>query len=140
MVRSRKGFSTLISFLFIFTFIIAGCGKTNSSEFINPTSTSSFQDSQTSENPNTDFKYQIFLLAQQSGYEGTYEEWIASIRGADGTNGLNGREVMLTVKDGMIVWKYSDEDDTAWRILISLNELAGVDGKDGIDEIGRAHV
>lgn len=38
----------------------------------------------------TDARYQIYIKAQAAGYEGTYEEWLASIKGANGTSTLNG--------------------------------------------------
>ena len=37
--------------------------------------------------------YGVYLLAQQSGYTGTYDEWLASIKGADGASVLTGAGV-----------------------------------------------
>ena len=37
-----------------------------------------------------DLRYEIYKLATADGYSGTYEEWLASIRGRDGTDGRNG--------------------------------------------------
>ena len=64
----------------------------------------------------------LYSLAAQSGYEGTYEEWLDSIRGA---------EVLIQVSDGFIQWKYSD--DTVWKDLISLDSLTGEKGNPGND-------
>ena len=64
----------------------------------------------------------IYNLAVKSGYTGTYEEWLASI---------SGDEIELAVQQSAIVWKY--KSDTNWIVLISLDELKGETGKDGVD-------
>ena len=47
-------------------------------------------------------KYEIYLLAQTSGFTGTYEEWLDSIKGDS---------VVITVIEGKLKWKYSNESD-----------------------------
>src|SRR5690554_3291619 len=44
--------------------------------------------------------------------------------------GQNGKEVEIRVNEGYIQWKY--EDETEWTNLISLDDISGVDGEDGI--------
>ena len=48
----------------------------------------------------TEGQYQIYKLAQESGYSGTYEEWLESIKGENGT------PVELVVERGMLYWRY----------------------------------
>ena len=71
---------------------------------------------------NTDPKYEIYKLAAESGYDGTYEEWLDSI---------SGREVQLQVSDDSIEWKYNT--DTTWKELCSLESLTGAKGENGKD-------
>ncbi|MBE6142920.1 MAG: hypothetical protein E7177_02895 [Erysipelotrichaceae bacterium] len=103
----------------------------------------------------------IYDLAKRSGYQGTYEEWLESIKGDSieliikdnsikwkyknssnwtelisltelaGQNGIDGREVTFQVSEDHIQWKYVD--DTSWTNLISINTLIGKDGADGKD-------
>ena len=68
----------------------------------------------------TDEKYEIYLLAANAGYTGTYQEWLESIKGAS---------IALQVSDGYIQMKYSNE--TTWTNLISIDELKGDKGLDG---------
>jgi len=89
--------------LFIFSFTIISCGK-NTEEF--------------------DGKYSIYLLAKEKGYEGTYDEWVAS---------LKGDEIVLAVDNNQLKWKYSKEDNSAYRTLIALSNLKGADGTNGVD-------
>ena len=71
-----------------------------------------------------DGRYAIYKLAQESDFDGTYEEWLDSIKGD---------KIVLNVIDNELKWKYSLEDDTKFRSLVKLSELKGKDGKDGID-------
>jgi hypothetical protein len=79
----------------------------------------------------TDQRETIYKLALESGYTGTYEEWLESIKGD---------YIELSVTSTHIVWKYASE--SAWRNLIELSKLSGLqgaagsngaDGKDGVD-------
>ena len=74
-----------------------------------------------------DNKYKIFLLAQSSGFNGTYEEWLASIKGDS---------ISLKVVDGKLKWKYSLENDSEYRELLDLTSLKGADGKTPVITIG----
>ena len=65
-----------------------------------------------------DPKYQIYLLAKESGYNGTYEEWLESIKGD---------QIELRVNNNNIEWKYSNE--SSWTILTSLSNLKGENGE-----------
>lgn len=69
--------------------------------------------------------YRIYQLAQNSGYEGTYEEWLDSIKGEKGDN------IELRVENGYIQWKATGE--TTWKNLISIEDLKGHDGSSGKD-------
>ena len=91
--------------LLLFSVTIASCSNTN-------TNTN-----------NEDGRYSIYLLAKEKGYTGTYEEWIESLRGD---------KVVLVVEGNELKWKYSEEDDTKYRTLITLSFIKGKDGVDGV--------
>ena len=71
--------------------------------------------------------YRIYQLAQNSGYEGTYEEWLDSIKGEKGDN------IELRVENGYIQWKATGE--TTWKNLVSIEDLKGKDGSAGNDGV-----
>lgn len=71
--------------------------------------------------------YQIFVQAQESGYDGTYMDWLASIAGQDAS------PIELRVSGEYIQWKYASEDDTSWRDLLSVTSLMGLPGDNGLD-------
>jgi len=84
--------------------------------------------SQTSSEPTYEgVQYDIYLLAVNSGYDGTYEEWLASIRGEDGQS----IELRLDEESGWMQWKYANEDDNSWRNLIEIESLIGPQGPKG---------
>ena len=109
----------ILLLLLLLSFSLAACGSVE-------------EDSQTSSNneeeSNENEIRQIFELALKSGYTGTYEEWLESIKGEKGDS------IVLQVSNGYIQWKY--EESNNWINLISLSELAGSKGepgKDGVD-------
>ena len=63
-------------------------------------------------NENVDKKYQIYVLAKDSGYTGTYEEWL---------NEIKGDSVELKVENATILWRYTKDKD--WIELINLSDL-----------------
>lgn len=67
-----------------------------------------------------DARKAIYKLAQSSGFTGTYEEWLNSIKGA---------EVELSVVDNVLKWKYSNK--TEWIPLMDMSTLKGIPGDDG---------
>ena len=72
-------------------------------------------------NTNDDPRYIIYLKAVDAGYNGSYEDWLLSIRGD---------EVELRVADNYIQMKY--KQSSQWNNLISLDALKGSNGKDGV--------
>lgn len=72
------------------------------------------------ETPSVDQKQEIYKMAVASGYTGTYEEWLASIKGDT---------IELSVEDGYLVWKYKTE--STWRQLLNINSLKGDNGQMG---------
>ena len=75
----------IFGFIFILglSFTVASCNNNNNKD------------------PNeNDGRYAIYKLAQDSNYQGTYEEWLASIKGD---------QVELSVIDNSLKWKYSNE-------------------------------
>lgn len=65
-----------------------------------------------------DEQYNIYLLASEAGYSGTYEEWLVSIKGKDGQNGKSAYEIAL-------------ENGFKGTVDEWLDSLSGTDGKDG---------
>ena len=112
----------LLAFFFVgFVVTITSCGKNN-----NP-------DDDITDKPteNEDQRKVIYNLAVESGYTGTYEQWLESIKGD---------YIQLSVTTTYIVWKYATE--TTWRNLVELSLLTGLqgpagangtNGKDGVD-------
>lgn len=71
------------------------------------------------------------MAVEADAFEGTYEEWLESIRGPEGLPGTNGKEVSLRVANGYIQWQYVG--DASWIDLVALSTLAGANGQDGAD-------
>ena len=76
---------------------------------------------------------EIYKLARDSGYEGSYEEWLDSIKGEAGKPGKDGMNIRLEVRDGFIKWQFISADNPNWNDLISLSSLMGKDGLNGKD-------
>ena len=55
-----------------------------------------------------------YECAVESGFVGSMEEWLES---------LKGDKVALRNNNGMVQWKYTEEDDTEWRDLIDIGHL-----------------
>ena len=78
-----------------------------------------------------------YEIAKDSGFIGSEDDWLDSLKGekgdngSNGANGLNGKEIVLRVTSTMIQWKY--DTDTEWIDLIALSSLKGKDGKDGVN-------
>ena len=73
---------------------------------------------------------QIYALAVEAlAFEGTYEEWLETVRGPKGLPGERGKEVVFQVSNGYIQWRYFG--DPTWNNLISLTELIGPKGDHG---------
>ena len=72
------------------------------------------------ETPSVDQREEIYKMAVSSGYTGTYEEWLASIKG---------EAIELSIEEDYLCWKY--KSDTTWNKLISLAALKGSNGTNG---------
>lgn len=84
-----------------------------------------------------DYRYSIYEKAVLAGYEGTYEEWLASIKGADGTSLLAGT-ADPTIDQGNNGDIYINT--TSWDIFTKVagswtkvGNIMGPKGKDGVD-------
>jgi hypothetical protein len=69
------------------------------------------------------------LAVEAESFDGTYEEWLETVRGPEGLPGEAGKEATLQVSEGYIQWQYIG--DTLWVNLVSLESLTGSDGVDG---------
>lgn len=121
----KKKFLTIISVLVMSILFLISCasngGSSTESENSKPIeSTTNNTPTQTTTEVNDDFRYDIYLLATNSGYSGTYEEWLKLIAGD---------QIELTVTDNVLKWKYKAEDTNAWHVLFDLSTLKGADGK-----------
>ena len=146
----NKKIISLILIFFSFVCILSGCKKNK-------------------EPDKTDLQIkqeEIYKLAQESGFNGTYEEWLETIKGVDGTSivevKINSKgELIITLSDGKThnlgVVKGSDGKDglgikdatinTKGELIVSFTDGTtknlgvikgsnGTDGVDGIDGIG----
>ena len=68
----------------------------------------------------------------------TYEEWVETIRGAQGLPGTDGKEVTFQVSGGFIQWQYVG--GSSWTNLVELMSLVGPAGQDGVDGINGKEV
>jgi uncharacterized repeat protein (TIGR02543 family) len=143
-----------LSFAMLTLLVLAACNN-NSSSIPSltsiPSSTASSQVSSTtsssissitpssSELPSEE-QYQIFLLAQQSGYTGTYQEWLDSIKGADGASLLSGTSNPTSTlgKNGdtyinTSTWDVYVKSGGNWTKVGNVMGPKGADGQDGAD-------
>lgn len=87
-----------------------------------------FENSNTSSNNQLD-SYDIYLLAVDSGYTSSFQEWLSNIRGEDGKN------IEFNNDNNILSWRYIGSED--WNELVSLSAikqdeaLVGLDGQDG---------
>lgn len=80
----------------------------------------------------TDKQYEIFLLAKTAGYEGTYEEWLASIKGEKGDPGKDGVSILSVEKtstDGLVD-TYTITLSNGLKTTFTVNN--GKDGDEGL--------
>ena len=128
----KKKYILLFVLLFFLSILIA-CGSnsevTNNTSNYNPTPTSDNPTSTPSSTPDstistkqedTTEQYIIYMLAQNSGYTGTYEEWVESIRED---------RIVIKVEDNKIMWKYNQEEN--YTTLFDLSSIKGETGEQG---------
>ena len=60
-------------------------------------------------------------IAVKHGFIGTEEEWLASLKG----DGCEPVVIRYSETDGQLQWKYENEDDSAWREILTLADLQG---------------
>ena len=60
-------------------------------------------------------------IAVKHGFTGTEEEWLASLKGDGGEPVV----IRYSETDGQLQWKYENEDDSAWREILTLADLQG---------------
>ena len=97
-----------------------------------------------------DAQYEIYMLASEAGYTGTYEEWLNSIKGKDGENGKSAYEIALengfkgTVTEWLTSLEAQDGENGKSAYEIALENgfkgtvtewLTSLEAQDGIDGI-----
>ncbi len=121
---------TKLLLLGVFIFFLSGCDLFNAGE--DPTTTIEQTVQTTEETAETTEEEsdltvklkQIYGLAVEADeFDGTYEEWLETVRGPKGDDG---REIVLQVSEGYVQWKYEGED--AWANLFDLSTVTGSDG------------
>ncbi len=122
----------------LFTLFLTGCslfGTTSTTSAITTTNTTTqtttFDSANTSviisDSELTIRLRSIYNLALDAGtIDGTYEEWLETVKGPQGDPGRN---VNLQIADGYIQWQYAG--DETWNNLIQLSTLVGPAGADG---------
>jgi uncharacterized repeat protein (TIGR02543 family) len=68
--------------------------------------------------------YQLALEAD--AFDGTYEEWLETVRGPQGLPGEDGQSIVLQVDGTLLQWKL--DGDPSWQTLFDLSILSGEDG------------
>lgn len=72
-----------------------------------------------------------YEVAVANGFDGTEEEWLASLKGGTGETGASGVAVEFKKTATHIQWKYINEAETAWRDLVALKDIKGERGAQG---------
>lgn len=80
--------------LLLSLFLLTGC------DFLNSFLSSKTGTSQVEEE--TDYRELLFLKAQESGFSDTYEEWLRSIKGEKGNDGVGVTSVEKTSTEGLV--------------------------------------
>jgi hypothetical protein len=119
--------------LLAITLALGACSATNASS--HGESMSSIPDSQS-----VDERIQLYLLAQTAGFTGTYDEWLDSIQGQDGTSILSG-VVHPTADIGnngdvyidTMTWDFFVKTDGVWTKVGNIMGPQGNPGQDGSD-------
>ena len=81
-----------------------------------------------------------YQIALDNGFEGTEEEWLESLNGLDGKDGISITETIIN-DNGELVVTYSDGNTSNLGIVVGAdgkdgqNGTNGVDGKDGVDGV-----
>lgn len=72
----------------------------------------------------------IYMLSLEiNAFEGTYEQWLESVKGEQGLPGIDGKSPVLRLNENILEWQL--EGDQTWIKLLNLNELAGSNGLNG---------
>jgi len=120
-MKKRITRSLIFGFIFSSAFIFSSCASKNSNISNNENESNNVITTNNIVNQDDEI-YSIYLLAKDSGYSGTYEEWLDSIRGD---------VIELQINSGYVQWKY--KNDNKWINLIDLNSLTGAQGAAGKD-------
>ena len=117
---------------------LLGCSNVSSNDSSSESNISIVNDSSFD---TTDKRYELYLKAQEAGYIGTYEEWLETIKGKDGSSILYGEEDPDTttgnngdVYINITSWDIFAKNENEWIKLgniIGPKGDAGQKGKDG---------
>jgi hypothetical protein len=130
-----------LPFAMLTLLVLAACNNnssiTPSSSSIRPSTSITTSSSSTSSSSETnDERYAIYIKAQAAGFTGTYQEWLDSIKGADGTSLLNG-----TTNPTSTLGKNGDTyiNTSTWDVYVKsggnwtkVGNILGTKGADGL--------
>lgn len=68
--------------------------------------------------------YNLAVTADE--FDGTYEEWLDTVKGPQGIPGESGQTPVFTVDEDVLMWKY--EGDSTWIVLFDFSDLYGSAG------------
>lgn len=83
-----------------------------------------------------DKQKEIYLLAKEAGYVGTYEQWLSSIKGDKGDPGVGIESIKLTSSEGLVdtyTIFYSNGNTSSFNITNGENGVQGIQGIPGKD-------
>jgi uncharacterized repeat protein (TIGR02543 family) len=133
-----------LSFAMLTLLVLAACNNNSSinpsSSSIRPSTSITTSSSSTSSSSETnDERYAIYVKAQAAGFTGTYQEWLDSIKGADGTSLLNGatNPTSSQGKNGdtyinTSTWDVYVKSGGNWTKVGNILGTKGADGEDGL--------
>lgn len=78
----------------------------------------------------------IYLLAVEAGYSGTYEEWLETVKGDKGDPGVSVLSIDKTSSDGLVdtyTIKYSDGKTSTFIVTNGKDGINGIKGEPGAD-------
>lgn len=123
----RRLFTLIV--LLLSLFMLTGCDILKQ---ILPISTTTNTNPNTSQvTDETDYKEILYLKAKESGFEGTYEEWLNSIKGEKGNDGVGIASIIKISTNGLVDTYRINYSDGSYSTFIVTNGAPGEKGETG---------
>jgi len=78
------------------------------------------------------------LAVAAEAFEGTYEEWLETVRGPQGIPGLDAKDIYFQINEGILEWQH--EGDLEWIQLINIKTISGLDGKEVLFQVAEGFI